>query len=174
MGKYSKLKGSMTKFEGEPDYQDKVREKRQEILETISETGKINFQSLTNVLISARRAKKQYEDLIKDENLIIEAMTRELVERMESSDFSSVKITEGVSISIKDDVYCTAVDKPAFHQWIKENSLEDLFTVNYQTMSSMVKTRLINGEEIPPGINTYFKQGITIRGVKELSDGDQG
>jgi hypothetical protein len=35
-------------------------------------------------------------------------------------------------------------------------------------MNSMVKTSLIDGKEVPPGIETYFKQSITVRGIKGL------
>ena len=97
-------------------------------------------------------------------------MSQTLVDGFEAEDYTNLKLGNGVSLSIKDDVYSYLKDKPAFHAWIRENGLEDLFSVNYQTMSSMVKTKLIDGEPIPPGIEPYFKQSITVRGVKNLGD----
>lgn len=165
-GKYSHLKGQLTKFTGEPDYQEKVNKKKDQIKDEITSQGeKINLKSLGQVLVAARLEKERLEELVKEQNLIIAAMDQELVDMMESLDFNSVKLETGVSLSIKDDVYCNVQDKTSFHQWIKENNLEDLFTVHYQTMSSMVKEALTSGKPIPPGIGTYFKQSIMVRGA---------
>ena len=165
-GKYSHLKGSLTRFQLEQDYNQRVDERRQAILETIGIEGPINLQAIGGVLIRARAEKERLSELEKEQNLIIEAMTRELVDRLETENFDKVTLSNGISISIKDDVYCSVNDKPAFHQWVKDSGNEELFSVNYQTMSSMVKDCLINGTEIPPGIGTYFKQGIVVRGEK--------
>lgn len=122
------------------------------------------------VYLEARKEKDRLEKLIKEQNLLIEACTQELVDVLEGQNYTSVKLDNGVSMSIKDDVYCTVKDKTAFYTWIDENDLRDLLTVNYQTMSSMVKTKLIDGEQIPDGIATYFKQGVTLRGMKDIGD----
>ena len=71
-------------------------------------------------------------------------------------------------------VYSYVKDKMAFYGWIRETGQEDLFSVNYQTMNSMVKTSLVDGKEVPPGIEPYFKQSISIRGVKNLNGDQEG
>ncbi|HEY1645797.1 MAG TPA: hypothetical protein VGF75_05510 [Candidatus Saccharimonadales bacterium] len=170
MGKYSKFKGQLTKVTQEPDYQSKVNFKKDEIkAELLKQEVGISIRTLGMVYASARLEKKRLEALEKAQNLIIAATEQELIEMMESQDFTSVKIDGGMAISIKDDIYCTVKDRPAFLSWIGENDMEDLLSVNYQTMSAMAKGRLIEGEPLPTGIETYFKQGITLRGAN-ISD----
>lgn len=169
MGKYSHLQGQLTKFTTEPEYQDKVNAEKERIKTLLTDAGEnpdaFNFG---HFLIMAKQEKKKLEDLEKAQNLTIEAMIQELVDLLEAEGYTNLKLNNGVSLSIKDDVYSKVTDKQAFHQWIKNNQLEDLFSVNYQTMNSMVKTSLIDGKEVPPGIETYFKQSITVRGIKGL------
>ena len=166
-GKYSHLKDSLTRFAGEPEYQDRVNSKKDEIKEQLKSDGQIvSAASLGLILVRARQEKERLEDLVKAQNLIIEAMQQELVDLLESQDFTSLKLSNGVSISIKDDVYCSVKDRAAFNKWVRDEGLEDLFTVNYQTMSSMVKNFLIEGKDVPPGIEPYFKQSIMLRGGK--------
>ncbi len=168
-GKYSHLKDSLTRFQSEPEYQERVNKKKDEIKQTLKDEGQVvTVKTLGLVYIKARIEKDRLEELVKAQNLIIEAMQQELVDLLESQDFTSLKLDNGVSISIKDDVYVTVKDKSTFHQWVRDNELEDLFSVNYQTMSSMVKNKLIDGEELPPGIDTYFKQSIMMRGGKNV------
>jgi hypothetical protein len=168
-GKYSHLKSSLTKFSGEPGYQEKVNAKKEEIIEVLKKQERpASLTNLGALMVESRITKAQLEKQVKDENLIIAALDQLLVDKMEGEDYTNLKLGNGISLSIKDDVYATVKDKPKFNEWVRETDQEDLFTVNYQTMSSLVKNNLINGEELPPGIDVYFKQSITVRGVKNL------
>jgi hypothetical protein len=166
-GKYSHLKNSLTKFTPEPEYQQRVNAKKDEIrLQLELEDRPLSTRSIGEIYVRARQEKERLEALEKVENLMIEACNQMLVEMMEGESFTSVKLLSGISITLKDDVYVTVKDKTAFHAWIRETNLEDLLTVNYQTMSAMVKNKLIDGEVLPPGVDTYFKQSVTMRGGK--------
>ncbi len=168
-GKYSSLKGQLTKFSGEDGYQERVNRKKDSIKDQLrSADYPINIHSLGRILVEARQEKSRLEELVKEQNLIIAAMEQELVELMEGEDFSSVKLSNDVSIYIKDDVYVTVKNKEEFHNWVRETDQEDLLTVNYQTMSALVKNRLIESEPIPPGVSAYFKQSISVRGAKNV------
>lgn len=168
-GKFSGLKDQLTHFSAEPEYQSRVNMKKQEIKTYLqSKDYPLSATSFGRILVSARLEKARLEDLVKEQNLIIEAMNQELVDQMESNEMINIKLADGVSLGIKDDVYCSVDDKEQFHAWIKANGLEDLFSVHYQTMSAMVKARLVEGEDIPPGIKPYFKQSIIVRGIKSL------
>jgi hypothetical protein len=173
MGKYSNLKSSLTAFSAEPEYQQKVNAEKERVRLALKEAGEtITAMSFGGILIQAKLEKARLEALVKEQNLIIESMNQELVDYLDSNDVVSLKMGNGISMSIKDDVYCSVSDKISFNQWIRDSGLEDLFSVHYQTMASMVKNKLIDGEEIPPGITPYFKQGITVRGVKNLEQGE--
>jgi hypothetical protein len=174
LGKYSHLKDQLTKFSGEVEYQDRVNAEKDRIKTLLLEDGKsINPSNLGDVLVEARQEKDRLEGLVKVENLTIAAMEQMLVEQMEASDYASLKLANGISLSIKDDVYCQVGNKKLFYDWIEETGQQALLTVNYQTMASMTKTSLIDGKPIPPGINTYFKQGITVRGAKLKNGGSE-
>lgn len=171
MGKYSAFRNQLTKFTEEPSHQEKVNEMRAKILADLKLTNdEPTMFNLGYVLVQARLEKARLEARVKEENLKIEAMTQVLVDKLESEDYTSLKLTNGVSLTIKDDVYCSVSDKVKFYDWIEETSQQDLLTVNYQTMSALTKTLLIDGKEAPPGVSTTFKQGITVRGAKGLSD----
>jgi len=176
MGKYTHLKGSMTKFTGEPEYQDRVNAEKDRVNNQLQFEGKkAGLREYAEVLLRARLEKARLEKLEKVENLTIEAMQQVLVSLLEDQTLTNIKLDMGVSMSIKDDVYCKVDNKESFYTWIEDTDQMDLLTVNYQTMSSLVKKRISGeivvgeGEEaIPPGIETYFKQSIMVRGAKNL------
>lgn len=175
MGKYSHLRNSITSFTPEPEYQDRVNKEKERITNSLVDEGKFGIKEFAAVLLKARLEKARLEKLEKVENLTIEAMTQVLVGLLEDQTLTKVSMDNGVSMSIKDDVYATVSNRQAFHQWIAETDQEDLLTVNYQTMSSLVKKRMTGevsveegGTEVPPGIDVYFKQGIMVRGAKNL------
>lgn len=171
-GKYSHLKSSMTKFHGELEYQERVNYMKDRIKSELRAGDyPVNPKTLGPIYAKARREKARLEALIKEQNLIIAALDQELVDMLEAQDFTQVRLNGGISLTIKDDVYCTVKDKQAFLTWIDEQGLTDLLSVNYQTMAAMVKTNLIAGEPVPPGIDTYFKQSITMRGAKDVEEG---
>jgi hypothetical protein len=171
-GKYSKFKNAMTKVQQEPEYQQRVNRMKDEIKAELLSVGQtISIANIGMVHVRARAEKARLEQLVKDQQLIIEATQQELVDIMESNDFTTVKIGVGVSVTIKDDIYCTVKDKPTFMRWIAENDMEDLLSVNYQTMAAMTKTRIQEGQPIPEGIDTYFKQSIMVRGASNVDEG---
>ena len=174
MGKYSSFRNQITQFTTEPDRQDKVNNQRREIHRQLEAENKaITMGNLGHVLVRARLEKQRLEELVKEQNLIIEAMNQELVETLEEQDYTSLRLNNGISLTIKDDVYCSVEDRTTFNNWIKETGQEVLFTVNYQTMAALSKNLLIEGKEVPPGIGVYFKQSIIIRGMKGLDNGDE-
>lgn len=174
MGKYSSFKGKLTQFTQEQEYQDRVNEMKAEIIQSLEATLGRNptLTDFGNRLVRARLEKVRLEALVKAENLVIAAMDQTLVDQLEDQSYSNLKFENGVTLSIKDDVYSKVSNKPVFHTWISESGNEDLLSVNYQTMNSLVKNSLLEGKEIPPGIDVYFKQSIAVRGMKGLNEQD--
>jgi hypothetical protein len=76
------------------------------------------------------------------------------------------RLQDGTSLSLKDDPYPQVIDRDAFHKWVHEQSKEDLFSVHYQTMASLVKEYLEDGQPTPPGIKVFIKTGITRRSAR--------
>lgn len=135
----------------------------------VHETPIINSLSRADLArrrITADRMKDRLEEKIRGLNVAIEAYTRLILDRLENDGETSFKIEDGTNTYIQDDVYVSVKDKEALYKWVRENKLEDLFTINYQTLSSMIKTKVIDGEEIPPGVETFFKSKIAQRAPK--------
>lgn len=101
-------------------------------------------------------------------NLEIEAMTRLLVARFEDEGTSSVTYDDGVSLGVSPEPYPFVEDPAALLAWIKRKGMEDMLTLNYQTMASLVKERLEGkvNEPLPDGINVYMKDKLSCRGRK--------
>lgn len=168
-GKYSHLKGQLTTYSSEPEYQDRVNAERERIKGILKENSRpLSAASYADFLIMAKLEKARLEALVKEQSLTIEAMSQELIDRLEGDSITALRLVGGIALSIKDDVYCSVFNKVEFHNWIREQHLEDLFTVHYQTMSAMTKQKLQAGEPIPPGIEPYFRQSIVVRGIKAL------
>lgn len=158
MGKYSKYKDTMVKFQQEPSWQQEIDALKPEIL-------KLKNAEISEYFSGLKDEKAELEKQIKEINTKLEACSQILVERLEEDGITSFKTDLG-TFYIKDEPYSSVSDRPAFYSWVRENKLEDLFTIHYQTMSGMVKERLENGEELPPGISVFMKSSIQRRTSK--------
>jgi hypothetical protein len=118
-----------------------------------------------NDLKHLRIKKKDQEDAVKDTNKAISDMVFELVEYMETTDHLSVKI-EGLGMcSLTSTKKYSIEDPEAFSGWMKkEGDLDLVMAVHAQKVHGYYKERLENNEELPPGIKTFVKTNITIRG----------
>jgi hypothetical protein len=152
MGKWSNLKEKFVRFVQEPSYQQLVDKQKQVYLP-------MSRLDRCVQLMEARKKKDELEDLVKLRNIEIEALNQLLVEDLEGEDESKVTNTAG-TFSIRDSPYPQVKDRVAYLKWIREQDLEDLLTVNYQTTAGMVKDRIEKGEEIPPGIEVFVKTSI--------------
>jgi uncharacterized protein YaaN involved in tellurite resistance len=155
MGKYSHLKDNIVRFSQDQSWQEEIDKLKPEL------TKKSNTE-LSKHYSDLKDLKEDLEAKIKKLNTEIEACSQILVDRLDEDGIQSFKTDTG-TFFIKDEPYSTVSDKQAFFKWVKDQGLEDLFTVHYQTMSGMVKERLLNGEELPPGISVYMKSSINRR-----------
>jgi phage host-nuclease inhibitor protein Gam len=159
MGKYSKYKDTMTRFQQEPSWQEEIDKHKKELATQKNADIASRYSELKD-------QKKELEEKIKAMNAELEACSQILVDRLETDGTSSFKLTNGTSFFIKDDPYSSVQDKPALYKYLKENGMEDLFSVNYQTLSAIMKERLENGEELLPGVAVYMKTSIQRRTSK--------
>lgn len=168
MGKYDKVKKQMTRFQQPTEYQAKVDVEKQRVARAIGTTDK---QGLAGILSMHRVRKESLEEQIKDQNVAIEAISQLLLDVLEDEGISSFKLENGNQIVIRDEVYCSVKGgegRDLFHTWVRANGLDDLFTVNHQTMSALVKERILNEqlpevERVPPGVETFWKASISLR-----------
>ena len=94
------------------------------------------------------------------------ALTYIFVNRMEEDDVTSISFTDGVRLGASFEPIPNVNDKTKLKEWIKETGQEDVLTVNYQTLASIVKQMLLEGQPIPECIDVYMKSKLTANGLK--------
>ncbi len=155
-GKWSSLKGSYPSAPVDMDFQARVNTVKQGLQATSKTERARKFCEL-------RDAKDELEAQIKEINTNLEALSQLMILEMETAGETLFRLDSGDSLSIKDEPYSSVVDKDAFINYIEKSGQKDLLTVHYMTMNSMVKERLQNGQEPPPGIKVYVRQSIMRR-----------
>ena len=159
MGKWTQFRKSLPQKPTEQKYQDEVNQARTKLLES----GQANLGNLGVWYGKARKAKKEIEEELSACNLTIAALEQMIVGEFEKQGLSQYRLDTGELISITDTPYSSLEDRAKFHAWVKETNQEDLFSVHYQTMNSLVKDRLENGEPAPPGIKVFIDTGVSFR-----------
>lgn len=180
MGKWSALKEVYPKAPIDLDYQQKIELAMQKIADLNAEalgpdaTNVIDChpkfwseQELATAIDQARFDKAKAEDEASRQSMLIEGFTRILVQLFEDEGKSSTKFLDGSTVSINPDVYPTVKDKAALKAWIVSEKMEDLLTLNFQTMQSIVKERLTEGKTLPPGIDVFLKDKLSRTGAKK-------
>jgi len=112
------------------------------------------------------RAKKSgLEAEVKDVNGQIADKIYGLVEHMEDHDMLSVKIAGLGTCSLTSMKKYSIEDPMAFEQWmVGHGEMSNVMAVHAQKVHSYYKEKLELNEELPPGIKTFIKNNITIRG----------
>ncbi len=117
-----------------------------------------------------RLNKRYLEEEIKLNNEGIEILVRDLVEYMETTDQLSIKIKNiGMCSLTNTKHYSIDKDDPmaaeAFEGWMRQKGDWDLVLIpHYKKVHGYYAERLDLNEELPPGVKTFIKQNITIRG----------
>jgi hypothetical protein len=154
VGIYSHLKGTLPAAPTDPSKQDKINIVRAKI------KCKGNLSDLGVQFDEWYKRKKQLEEQVSAADTELQAYEQEIVELLESSGLTQFRLDNGTSLSIKDTPYTQVVDKAAWMEYVRANNLEDLLSVNYQTMSGMVNQMLKVGKPTPPGLQATMKQSI--------------
>lgn len=120
--------------------------------------------------------RKQIEDL-EGQLSVLEtleaAITYLFVNRFEEDDVTSMKFSNGVTLGESVEPLPNVKDRAALTSWIKSTGQEDLLTLNYQTLRSVVKQMLIEGKPLPPGVEVFMKQKLTARGLKTKGENNE-
>jgi hypothetical protein len=179
-------KEQFARFEQPPDYQTRVDEVKnstcalcwvpKEEHQNGGGTGTpgahafISLSSMSNVelahiLAEAKTNKELHEALVKKDNEKIEAINQLMNVLFEDAGYTSFKLPDGRTFFQKQDVYVSVEQKEEFYAWLDAN-VEDpdsLYSINYMTAASLVKTRIEEGKELPPGVKVFIKESVQIR-----------
>ena len=171
-------KAQFVKFEAPPEHQQRVDAIKNSTCATCKKAidecdGSHPFHPLsamTNVqlaheLAAQKNTKEALEAQVKVANEWIEAINQLMNTLFEDAGFTSFKLPDGRTFFQKQDVYVSIENKEEFYAWIDTN-VEDprsLYSVNYQTAASLVKSRIEEGKELPPGAKVFIKETVQIR-----------
>lgn len=127
-----------------------------------------DFQ-LAKLYEKARAEKDELDARAKALNLELEAYTKLFADRFADAGEVSKEFDGGMSIGITPDVYVSVEDQAAMLQWVRDKGMEDILTVNYQTLAALVKERLEGKvkEALPEGVRVYIKDKLSCRGRKK-------
>jgi len=120
-------------------------------------------QDLARLYRDLRAYKTAFEERESKLNLVIEAVAQMIEMVYESQGISSLKLTDGGSVSSQPEPCGVVKDKEAFRKWCLENGYEHSMTLPYQTMNSLVKEMLLEGQELPAGIEAFFRPKLVLR-----------
>jgi len=157
VGKYTKLRGKIPKF-SEPDA-DQVRlDKRKKFL--TDELELTNLEALGKFYLGRKGEKDRLEALQEEVKLDTRAAAALLEEKLAEAGIDKFTLKDGGTISLNPEVYSSIEDQSALLRWVREQGMEHLLTLNYQTLSGMVKNRVANGEELPAGVSVFLREKV--------------
>jgi hypothetical protein len=151
-------KYNLPAFTEEPSYQEKINETKSQFigLETSELAKHFNI---------GKQQKKELEEQISDINVGLAALSQLLVENLKGQDLQKVTLAAGGTVYLSVEVYPSTADKNTVREWAVEQGMSEILTVNYRTLQGIVKERLEDGLEPPPGVEVYLKTTARLLGA---------
>lgn len=131
-----------------PEFQSKDRTLRQDLLHT----RKLKREAAE----ASARAKDKAEKAARFERYVIDRMDYEGVDSQKA---------DNTSFTPSRKAYATVTDRAAFIAWAQEND-EGLIRPAEERkgdLNSLVRRLQEDGEELPPGVNVYIKETLSMR-----------
>jgi len=123
--------------------------------------------SLKQDLQRLRRLKDESTALnkkAKDKSAELEQHQARVYARMESEDVESIRFNGRNFIRVEPQPYASIQDRDAFVEWARNNDPSLVSEKEEKRLlNQLVRERLDNGEELPPGIGFYTKEIISVR-----------
>lgn len=120
------------------------------------------IRELAKLRAEKDRTRKEADDA----KLAYDVAHLALWERMDGSGVGSVEIDGKLYSKVAPQPYGTVADKAALRRWaVDEGNMPELFEAEprAQLINELVRLRIDNGEELPPGINFYVKNTVSQR-----------
>ncbi|SRR6266513_37342 len=174
MGKYSHLRYKLPAFEQSADsgmqaWFAKVDDWKQAFLGT-TEAENANAAFLAHEYAERDALKKKLEAEISQLNIELKALSDMGVEALESDGAQKIDLAAGGYVSISDKPRTSTEDKQKVMAWVKKNKMQDLLSLNYQTLSAINNERLLAGKPLVPGTKIFMDTKLTVRGVGKNGD----
>jgi hypothetical protein len=94
-------------------------------------------------------------------NTEIEALTQLIIDAYEEEGVDLLRLKSGGKVSTKVEPYAQVKDRAAYLTWVlKDPDLRQSLSLPWQTTNSLVKHKLEDEEEMPPGIGVFRKTSL--------------
>lgn len=141
-------------------------------LEQIDQTRvrDLDNTQLCDMYITVRKEMDDLEGKLSVLEVKKAALTYLFTNRFEEDDVTSMKFANGVTLGESVEPLPNVKDRTALTNWIKATGQEELLTINHQTLASITKQALLEGNPVPDGVEVYMKQKLTARGLKQQGE----
>ena len=144
-GKYTKFRGQYPESP-RPEYWAKIDAHKTDYLEN----GVDTFEKVGQYYTDVARAKEDMESEAKELGHQLAALSRIMLDLLDREKIDSVSLNSG-TFTRQDKLNVTMEDRGEFYQWLKDNGMDDLFSVNAATAAVVVKEAILGGKPCPPG-----------------------
>lgn len=159
MGKYDRIINSLPRLLGtEPAYQIRVQAVKDEMLKELPNHASAFARSYAEI----RAEKDEADDVLSEINLRLEAVSQLMAEAFEVEGTTKLTLDTGQTVSTYYEPAGRVVDKEAFRLWCIENGLERSLQLWPSTMVSLLKERLLAGEDAPAGVEAHARRAIRL------------
>ena len=151
-------------FKGKlPEWQGDDVDRIQQIQTIKTKLAEKTNPEIARLMKDLKFQKEELEAELSNIELQYEACQRLLSERLENDGTSSFRLDTGELFYIEDVPYAQIKDKTQSNIWFIENGMDELRSVNWQTLNAIVKERLKNGDSLPEGVDVYMKTTVKMR-----------
>jgi len=155
-----KWTGACKKFEREPRPRT---ERQQRVDELVAGFAGWTAAALATKYREVRREKDALEEKLSGVQEMLDAATAAVVSKYDADGLQSVKLEDGDSVAWNVEPLPSVKDKAAFRAWCVGQGLEGEFQMHPSTAAALIKARIEEGEELPPGIEVYTRDKLSWR-----------
>lgn len=158
------FKGKIPQWEGEGDWMERVRRRKEEFLLGSENTEKLETNvDIGRFMVGLSARKEEISDEEKEINLNLEALQQILSERFENEGMQSMRLTSGHLLYLQDEPYAKVDDKDKTNQWFVEQDMDVMRQVPWTSLNALVKERMKNLQPLPDGVSVYMKTSVKVR-----------
>jgi hypothetical protein len=131
-----------------------------------SDYSKLSYPELQAEFEKLDKEKDALSEQEKILNVNVEAVGRLLLARFEEQEIGSLHTKSGYTIYTNVEPYIQVDNRATFEEHVmSQPDLDYLWSVNHQTLSSLVKDFLERGldTQIPPGLKVFLKTAVRIK-----------
>lgn len=124
-----------------------------------------DLQELRAALTAAREKRERLNKDAQDAAVEADLAEEALLDALDAMGLESVRI-DGVHYSAKETKYAQITDRDELMAWLRESpeADEDLVQIKpvARNLNELVRSKLANGEELPPGVTFRPKRYVSI------------